>query len=102
MSKTGVLKTGETYAAVFAPTMDGPNFTRDLMKVFDVCNQSLPDARLSACELRCIVERKTGRAQKVLGSFEGVTEERMRVRVGKEEFEIGQGVGGKKRRIPET
>jgi hypothetical protein len=77
-----------------APTMEGPNFTRDLMKVFEMCNQSVPDAGPSAWELRRIVERKIGRAQKVLGSFEGVTEERMRVRVGKEELGIGKALVG--------
>jgi hypothetical protein len=82
-----------------APTMDGPNFTRDMLRVFEMCNQILPDARLTAWELRRLVERKMERAQKVLGSFEGNVEKRMEVRVRQQEFGVGHTNVGKKRGV---
>jgi hypothetical protein len=84
-----------------APTMDGPNFTRDMLRVFEMCNQSLPDARPSAWELRRLVERKMERAQNMLGSFEGGVEKRMEVRIGNDEFGPGMGNTGRKRRVAE-
>jgi serine/threonine protein kinase len=83
---------------VLAPTIDEPNYTRDLIKIFELCNQSMPARRLTAVNLRRLVGRKMKRAQKCLGSFEGHVDERMRVRYGKEEFGIRPDTKREKRR----
>ena len=83
---------------VLAPTMDEPNYTRDLIGIFELCNQSIPARRPTAVGLRRLVERKMRRAQKCLGRFGGDVEERMRVRYRKEEFGMRPDAEMRKRR----
>jgi serine/threonine protein kinase len=84
---------------ILAPTLDEPNLTRDLMKIFELCNQSMPARRPTAINLRKLVVRKMKRAQKCLGSFEGHVDERMRVRYKRDEFGITPDVGPRHRRL---
>jgi hypothetical protein len=69
-----------------------------MIRIFEMCNQSMPARRPTAVGLRKLVQRKMRRAQKCLGSFEGDAEERMRVRYRKEEFGLEFGGRFKKRR----